>query len=75
MDERWFLFDELSPEDALRILAKNSVPLGKEDSKQAIEDLRIKIQRGAFGSQVTLLYPDPNFQKGRVSNMKPQGEF
>lgn len=72
MDERWFIFDELTPEESLRFLA--TLPPLKEDAP-LIKGIRIKLQRGAFGCNVSLLFPDPHMEKGRASKVKGKAEL
>jgi len=72
MDERWFNFDELSPEEALRMLA--SLP-ASQTGDLPIKGIRIKLERGAFGCHVSLLFPDPHMEKGRASKVKGKAEF
>ena len=72
MDERWFIFDELSPEEALRMLA--ALP-ASQAGDLPIKGIRIKLERGAFGCHVSLLFPDPHMEKGRASKVKGKAEF
>jgi hypothetical protein len=72
MDERWFNFDELSPEQALRMLA--ALPTAQAEDLP-IKGIRVKLERGAFGCHVSLLFSDPHMEEGRASKIKVKAQF
>jgi hypothetical protein len=71
MDERWYIFDDLSPEEALRMLATLVFP----SEEFLVKNIRIKLERGAFGCLVSLLFPCPHMERGRADKIPAKVEF
>ena len=71
MDERWYIFDDLSPEEALRMLATLVFP----SEEFLLKNIRIKLERGAFGCLVSLLFPCPHMERGRANKIPAKDEF
>ncbi|MBL62107.1 MAG: hypothetical protein CMI30_01740 [Opitutae bacterium] len=72
MNDRLYSFDELNPEEALGMLAALPVPA---KGKSLIKDIRIGLQRTAFGCHASLFFPDPHMEKNRASKVNAKAQF
>ena len=67
MDERWFIFDELTPEESLRFLA--TLPPLKEDAP-LIKGIRIKLQGGRLVAMFHFFFPIHTWRRGGPLRLK-----